>query len=62
MTVSELITELQKCAPSLPVRVVSGDLNHGDEAGDYTVMITPDDATEADSVRYEGSYILVQGK
>ncbi len=62
MTAAEIIAELMKFPPHLPVRVVICNIARSDELGDYDVLVHPSEGTEADIVRYEGSYILIQGK
>lgn len=63
MTVTELIEELKRLPPHLPVRVMPESITLRDEHGEGDVPLWPAlDATEVDFVRYEGSYVLVQGK
>lgn len=63
MTVTDLIEELKRIPPHLPVRVMPESITLCDENGESEITLEAScDATEVDFVRYEGSYVLVQGK
>ena len=62
MTAAEIIAELIKFPPNLPVRVVTQSVYHADESGESQITLCEQDATEADYVRYEGNHVLIQGK
>lgn len=62
MTAAEIIAELQKFPPHLPVRVVTTEVYHADELGESQITLCEEDATEADFVSYQGTHILIQGK
>lgn len=62
MNVQQVIEELQKWPPYVPVRVVSGDVYFADEAGETLIPLCIEDATEADVVSGQGGFVLIQGK
>lgn len=64
MTVADLIAELQRHPPGRPVRVVMREVFFRDEAGETTIRVSEEEATEADAdaVSNEGPYVLIRGK
>ena len=62
MTAAEVIAELMKFPPHMPVKVVTSECYFADESGESQITLCEEDATEADYVRYQGNHILIQGK
>ncbi len=60
MTNAQLVEELQKLPGYLPVKVVLSEvyLIHNDSME----RLCKDDAIEADTVRHEGQFILIESK
>ena len=54
MTAAEIISELMKFPPHLPVRVVTQEVFIADELGETMITLCENDATEADYVTYQG--------
>ena len=62
MKVTELITELQKMPPNMPVRVVVESVTHVGEFGDEEISLNDSDAMESDTVQNVGNCVLVKGR
>lgn len=61
MNVEQLIAELRKHPPHLPVRVVPSEVYFADENGESNISLCVEDATEADEVSWQGGFVLIQG-
>lgn len=63
MTVAEAIAELQRLPPHLPVKVALSNIWMVDDHGEpYELHLDRNDAIEADTVRYEGSHVLIESR
>lgn len=62
MTVADLIQELRRFPAHKPVRVVISEFQMLDEAGDYFVNLSYEDAEEIDAATDMGSHILIRGR
>ena len=66
MNVREVIEELSKYPQHLPVKVllseVYGGYCDGQFVDDLVMDLCPEDAIEADYVRYEGQFVLIESK
>lgn len=62
MTVADLIQELRRFPAHKPVRVVISELQMLDEAGDYFVNLSDEDAEDIDAATDMGSHVIIRGK
>jgi hypothetical protein len=67
MTVADLIDELKRQPGYLPVKVVLTEIygcydDTGKFRDDKAMVLSPEDAIEADVVRHEGQFVLIQSK
>lgn len=64
MNVRDLIDELSRLPPHLPVKVLLSEvIMLPQEGGEpYEVTLSAEDAIEADRVRYEGNHILIESR
>lgn len=62
MTVADLIQELLRFPAHKPVRVVISEFQMLDEAGDYFINLSDEDAEEIDAATDMGSHILIRGR
>ena len=62
MTVAELIRELQAMPQHRRVHVTQARVYMATEAGEYAIELSEEDATEADDVRDQGAFVLIQGR
>jgi hypothetical protein len=64
VSVADLIEELKKYPPYIPVKVLTSHVITGPESGGEAVEIDlgPEDALEADVVIFEGSHVLIESK
>lgn len=61
MTVSDLIAELQRMPPSLPVKMLMTDITMIDEQGEYSMSLNEEDAETVGYVQHAGGYVLMKG-
>ena len=65
MTVSDLIAELQRMPPSLPVKMLMTDIIMIDvmidEQGEYSISLSEEDAETVGYVQHAGGYVLMKG-
>lgn len=62
MTVSDLIEELGRMPPSLPVKVLLSEVVVPYEDGELDTIYTEEtDALPLDRVQHAGAYVLLQG-
>lgn len=61
MTVSDLIAELQRMPPSLPVKMLMTDIIMIDEQGEYSISPSEEDAETVGYVQHAGGYVLMKG-
>ena len=61
MTVSDLIEELQRMPPSLPVKMLMTDIIMIDEQGEYSISLSEEDAETVGYVQNAGGYVLMKG-
>lgn len=63
MTVSDLIAELQRYPGHLPVKLLLSEVMYQPgETDARSIYLTDMDAIEADVVRFEGTFVLVESK
>lgn len=67
MTVADLIDELKKYSPHLPVKVMLSEVyggfnDSGEFVDDMRIPLTKEDALDADVVRHEGNHVLIESK
>ena len=62
MNVQQVIEALSKFPSNTPVRVVTSDVYFADELGEQNILLSVEDATEADEVSNQGGFVLIQGK
>ena len=64
MTNAELIAELSRYPSHVPVKVLLSEvIPFSPETGsEAPIMLCPEDAIEADTVIYEGAFILIESK
>jgi methanogenic corrinoid protein MtbC1 len=66
MNVEQVIEELSKYPRHLPVKVLLSEVYGGYVDGQFNdeicMDLCPEDAIEADYVRYEGQFVLIESK
>jgi len=64
MIVSELIAELQRLPPYLPVKILIAEISeHDGESGERIyITLSPEDARTAHTVIHEGNYVLIESE
>lgn len=64
MSVADLIEELKKYPPHIPVKVLLSSVITGPESGGEPVQINlgPEEALEAGAVIFEGNHVLIESR
>lgn len=62
MTVADLLNDLGRLPPNLPVKVLQPAVTMEFAEGDVTVSQGEADATDVEDVRQSGGYVLIRGR